>query len=92
MEARILRDDGTHAEVNEPGELWLRSGSIALGYWNNEEANKETFIDGWLRTGDRFSVDEDGVFYFQDRSKVSFIFSLEVCLLCIKSHSSFRTL
>lgn len=70
LEARILRSDGSDAEYNEPGELWVKGPTIALGYWNNEKANRETFVDGWLKTGDVFVVDQDGVFYFQDRQKV----------------------
>lgn len=35
-----------------PGELVIRSPSIVLGYLKNEEANRETFRDGWLWTGD----------------------------------------
>lgn len=62
MEARIVRDDGSEAEPNEPGELYLKGDNVTLGYWNNEKANKETFIDGWLRTGDRFLVNEEEIF------------------------------
>ena len=61
MEARIVRDDGTIAGPNEPGELWLKGENVAMGYWRNEKATKETFADGWLRTGDRFRV-ENGLF------------------------------
>jgi len=60
--------------LNEPGELWLRSGNVALGYWNNPKANAGTFVHGWLRTGDRFRVDEAGYFWFADRVKVRFIY------------------
>ncbi|KAF8800324.1 acetyl-CoA synthetase-like protein [Phlegmacium glaucopus] len=69
MEARIMRDDSTDANVNEPGELWLRGNNVALGYWNNEKADKETFVDGWVHTGDKFWVDEGGNFWFADRAK-----------------------
>ncbi|KAI0926941.1 hypothetical protein AcV5_007605 [Taiwanofungus camphoratus] len=70
MEARIVRDDGSEADVNEPGELWVRGGNVAAGYWGNEKATKEVFVDGgWLRTGDQFRVDEKGMFYFLDRKK-----------------------
>ena len=58
MEAKILREDGTHVGYNEPGELWLRGGNVALGYYKNPKATQETFVDGWLRTGDKFKVDE----------------------------------
>lgn len=57
-------------DVNEPGELWLRSQNISIGYWNNPKANKETFINGWLKTGDRFRLDVEGYFWFADRAKV----------------------
>lgn len=61
MEARILRDDGSEANVNEPGDLLLRGGNVVLGYWQNEKATRETFLqDGWLKTGDRFRADEHG--------------------------------
>lgn len=70
VEARILREDGSEAGLNEPGELWLRSGGVALGYKNNKEASRDTFVDGWLKTGDRFLVDKDGTFFYQDRIKV----------------------
>ncbi|KAK7050947.1 hypothetical protein VNI00_005059 [Paramarasmius palmivorus] len=69
MEARIVRDDGTDADVNEVGELWLRGANISPGYYNNEKATQESFVDGWLRTGDKFKVDEEGYFYFADRAK-----------------------
>ncbi|KAG6810648.1 hypothetical protein H0H92_010911 [Tricholoma furcatifolium] len=69
MEARVVRDDGSEAGFNEQGELWLKSDNIALGYWNNEKATRETFIDGWLHTGDKFTVNEEGYFFFADRAK-----------------------
>ena len=62
MEARIVRPDGSLAGPNETGELYIRSPGTALGYKGNDKATQETFIDGWLRTGDRMRVDEDEVF------------------------------
>lgn len=61
VEARVVREDGRLAAVNEPGELHVRSGSVALGYWKNPKATQETFRNGWLRTGDRIRIDADGV-------------------------------
>ncbi|KAG6852118.1 hypothetical protein C0991_002977, partial [Blastosporella zonata] len=69
MEGRIVRDDGTEADWNEPGELYLKSDNVAMGYWNNEKATQETFVDGWLHTGDKFTVNEEGYFFFADRAK-----------------------
>lgn len=47
-------------EYNKPGELWVQSPSIVLGYLNNEKATAETFVHDangrWLRTGDEIYV------------------------------------
>jgi long-subunit acyl-CoA synthetase (AMP-forming) len=57
-EARILRDDGSEADINEPGDLFYRGPNVVLGYYGNEKATRETFsADGWLKTGDRFRCD-----------------------------------
>lgn len=69
VKARIVLEDGTDAKVDQPGELWIQSDIVALGYHNNEKANRETFKDGWLLTGDHFKVDKDGNFWFSDRAK-----------------------
>jgi Acyl-CoA synthetases (AMP-forming)/AMP-acid ligases II len=65
MEGRILREDGSEANVNEIGELYLKGPVIALGYHNNDKANKETFVNGWLRTGDQFRLDQDGYLLYE---------------------------
>ena len=62
VEAHIVREDGSEADVNEVGELYVRSECVALGYWNDEKATREGFVDGWLRTGDSVRVDQDGCF------------------------------
>lgn len=53
VEARIVDPDGKEiTEYDKPGELVVRSPSVVLGYLNNEKATKETFFDGWMKTGD----------------------------------------
>jgi len=70
MKARILREDGSDADYDEPGELYLWGGNISLGYHNNSTATRQTFLPGgWLRTGDRFRVDRIGRFFYVDRAK-----------------------
>ena len=60
---------GPTCRPNEPGELWVRGPHVALGYYKNEKATKETFVNGWLRTGDLMRIREDGVLFFEDRAK-----------------------
>ena len=50
---RLITLDGKEiTEYDTPGELLIRSPSVVPGYLGNEKATKETFIDGWLHTGD----------------------------------------
>ena len=72
-EVRIVRPDGSDAEVGELGELWVKGPNITPGYWNRPEANKSSFTDGWLHTGDATRVDEDGFYYIVDRWKDMYI-------------------
>lgn len=62
MEARIVRENGTEADFDEVGELWLKGGNIVNGYFDNAKATKDSFVDKWLRTGDHFRVDRDHYF------------------------------
>jgi long-chain acyl-CoA synthetase len=54
---------------NGVGELLVRGPNVVQGYWKQPEATAETFIDGWLHTGDLARVDEDGLLYIVDRKK-----------------------
>lgn len=59
--------------AGEVGELVTRGPQLMSGYWRNDEANREAFIevDGrrFFRTGDLAMVDEDGYFFMRDRLK-----------------------
>ncbi|MBU1252872.1 class I adenylate-forming enzyme family protein [Qipengyuania sp. DY56-A-20] len=67
---KIMSADGTRElGVGEIGELWARGPMVVKGYWRNPEATAETFIDGWVRTGDLARLDEEGFCYIADRAK-----------------------
>lgn len=68
-EVRIVGADGADVPVGEVGELWYRGPIVARGYWNNPQATAETFVDGWVKTGDLARVDEEGFVYIVDRAK-----------------------
>lgn len=70
---KIMREDRTEADIGEAGELWMRGPMVTPGYWNRPEANAESFVDGWFRTGDILSRDADGYFKVQDRLKDMYI-------------------
>lgn len=53
----------------EPGEITVAGPQIMRGYWKKDEATKEAFIDGRLRTGDVGYIDADGYVYVVDRLK-----------------------
>ncbi len=67
---KIMSEDGTRElATGEVGELWARGPMVVKGYWNRPEATAETFIDGWVRTGDLARLDDEGFCYIVDRAK-----------------------
>ncbi len=61
--------------VDEPdpetgvGELLVRGPNVVQGYWQKPEPSAETFVDGWLHTGDLARIEDDGLLYIVDRKK-----------------------
>ncbi len=69
LELRIMDDSGSELPPGDRGELQVRGTSVVRGYWNRPDADAESFVDGWLRTGDVAYLDDDGFLYIVDRIK-----------------------
>ena len=69
LEIRDPADGVTVLAPNQVGELWARGPQVVKLYWNKPEATAQTFVDGWVRTGDLARVDEEGFCFIIDRAK-----------------------
>jgi crotonobetaine/carnitine-CoA ligase len=68
-EARVVADDGRELGPGQTGELLLRNPAVTPGYWGMPEETAQVIVDGWLRTGDLVTVNEDGTYTFVARIK-----------------------
>ena len=66
----VLDDDGKEVPRNAEGELCVKGPNVFRGYWGNEKATHDAFTeDGWFKTGDIVTVDDDGFIFIKDRKK-----------------------
>ncbi|MFC4024089.1 class I adenylate-forming enzyme family protein [Oceanobacillus longus] len=83
-QVKVADREGNELGTNEPGELLIKGPMVIGEYWDNEEANKKSFIDGYWKSGDIAKIDDDGFIYILDRMKDMInrggekIFSIEV--------------
>jgi long-chain acyl-CoA synthetase len=70
-DAKIVdaEDPSKELGVGDAGELMVKGPQVMQGYWNKADETEATLLDGWLRTGDIATMDEEGYFYIVDRKK-----------------------
>ncbi|HEX3809251.1 MAG TPA: class I adenylate-forming enzyme family protein [Rhizomicrobium sp.] len=66
---KIVGANGETLPPGDVGELWASGPNIVKGYWNKPEATAQTFVDGWVKTGDLARLDEEGFCFIIDRAK-----------------------
>jgi benzoate-CoA ligase family protein len=67
-EARLVDEAGRDVVQGEIGSLLIKGDSTCAGYWNRHEKTKDTFEGHWFRTGDKYSQDADGYFWYAGRA------------------------
>ncbi len=68
-EILIVDSNGESLPDGESGELWIRGPNVSPGYWNNEEATRQSFVNGFWKSGDIGKRDVCGLIYVHDRVK-----------------------
>ncbi len=67
-DVRLLDDEGNDVPPGEIGNLVVRGGSICAGYWNRHDTNRRVFRGEWYVTGDKYSRDVDGYYWYRGRA------------------------
>ncbi|GAA3756367.1 long-chain fatty acid--CoA ligase [Microbacterium kribbense] len=68
-DVKIVDEHGRTLPPGEVGEIWVSGPNVITEYWRRPEATADAIVDGWFRSGDLGSFDEDGYIYISDRLK-----------------------
>lgn len=66
---RLVDPEGRDVPIGVQGEILIQGATLFSGYLNNDAANEAAFTDGWFRTGDLATQDQDGYFTLVGRKK-----------------------
>ena len=64
---KLLDEQGEEVKAGEPGEIVVKTDTIMIGYYGNEQRTAEVLVDGWYHTGDIARFDDDGYIVLLDR-------------------------
>jgi benzoate-CoA ligase family protein len=67
-EVRIVDEEGRDVPAGHPGVLLVKGDSICASYWRQHQLAKETILGQWFKTGDIYSKDASGHFFYQGRT------------------------
>jgi long-chain acyl-CoA synthetase len=67
VEVRLVDEDGTTSDDEDPGEIWVRGANLFSGYWPDGSGGPDA--DGWYATGDIAYRDDDGDLHLVDRRR-----------------------
>jgi long-chain acyl-CoA synthetase len=67
LQVRLVDADGADVDEGDPGEVWIRGGSVFAGYWPDGAGGPDA--DGWFRSGDVAYADDDGDLHLVDRRR-----------------------
>jgi benzoate-CoA ligase len=67
-DARLLDDEDRPVAAGEIGNLWISGDSVCAEYWHQHEKTKSTIEGRWIRTGDKYTQDADGYYWYSGRT------------------------
>jgi acyl-coenzyme A synthetase/AMP-(fatty) acid ligase len=67
-EAKIVDEKDRPVPQGEIGNLLIKGDSTCAYYWNKHEKTKDTIVGHWIRTGDKYYLDQDGYYWYAGRT------------------------